>query len=106
MGLTKSELCKELNEAFDSIYGEWENNISIHLYPNTNFSSKSIANIKDYCNQWLQFVNRHNKWWGCHIEFITNNRGFDRGFMMICSWQELDRVEVEFNMDDESETEL
>jgi hypothetical protein len=106
MGLTKKELCEELNEAFAEIGGEWENNTSLHLYPQTKFSPKQIQNIKDYIENWLEFVNRHNNFWICHIEFLTNSRGFDYGFMMICSWKEINRVDVCSEMDEESETEL
>jgi hypothetical protein len=106
MGLTKRELCDELNEAFAEISGEWENNTSLHLYPQTTFTPQQITNIKNYCERWLEFVNRHNHFWICHLEFLTNNRGFDKGFMMICSWREINRVEVYAEMDDASDTEL
>ena len=104
MGLTKNELCKELNQCFESIYGEWDQGNSFHICEDYYLSDDEIRNIKDYCKEWLQQVNRHNKYWSCRINYVEG--GSRGGIMICCGWWETDRAYVEYSYDDESESEL
>jgi hypothetical protein len=107
MGLTKRELCKELNEAFENIYGDWENTQVIEL-SDFKITKESVDEVLKYTKEWLEMVNRHNEVYECRIGSICRVNGDDNTnyFRLTCSWCEIDKSYVECTYDDDSDTEL
>ena len=107
MGLTKKELSAKLNEAFDSIYGEWDESFTIDL-SEYKFDKDGVDRVSDYRNEWVDWVNRHNMHYQCRVSLISRIDSYDNTdyLHLTCRWCEIDRMYVEFTYDDDSETEL
>ena len=107
MGLTKSELAAKFNEAFESIYGDWNERVVIDL-TEYKITRETVDEVLKYKNDWLEMVNRHNEYYECRIGSISKVIGDDTTnyLRLTCSWTEIDRFYVEYTYNDDSDTEL